>query len=59
MTKELSAEQHQALQAYAKQHGRTWRSRLSNEWMKASASPILHGLRNTHGPSWLAKVKVA
>jgi hypothetical protein len=22
-------------------------------WMRASTEPLLHGLRNSHGPSWL------
>ena len=42
-----------ALRRYAQQHGRGWKTRLSNEWLCASAEPLLHGLRNSHGPCWL------
>lgn len=51
--KDLSPEQVADLQAYAAKHGRTWKAKLRDEWMRASASPTLHHLRNTHGPSWL------
>ncbi len=53
----ITPEQHQALRAFAQQHGRTWKSHLRRLWMKASAPPILHALRNTHGPRWLMKYR--
>jgi hypothetical protein len=49
----LMLAQVEALRAYATIHGRTWKVKLSAEWMRASAEPLLHGLRNSHGPSWL------
>lgn len=52
----LTAEQKDALRAFAQQNGRLWKEKLSDKWYSASADPILHGLRNTHGPSWLAKL---
>jgi hypothetical protein len=52
-TAEISTEAKTALQAYAEKHGRTWKSKLRAQWLRASAPAILHGLRNSHGPSWL------
>jgi len=49
----LMLAQVEALRAYARRHGRTWKAELKTEWMRASAEPLLHGLRNSHGPSWL------
>ncbi len=49
----LMLAQVEALRAYARRHGRTWKAELGAEWMRASAEPLLHGLRNSHGPSWL------
>jgi hypothetical protein len=47
--------QFKALRAYAAQHGRTWKEDLRKDWQLASAPPLLHHLRNTHGPYWLNK----
>ena len=49
----LLHEQRVALRAYAHEHGRRWKEYLLAEWIKATAEPLLHRLRNTHGPSWL------
>lgn len=49
----LDMEQAAAIAAYAHENGRTWKTRLHCEWLRASADPILHGLRNTHGAKWL------
>ena len=43
----------EALQLFARTHGRSWKSRLRTEWSNATADPLLHRLRNTHGPRWL------
>ncbi|MEJ7715978.1 MAG: hypothetical protein WKF40_09895 [Thermoleophilaceae bacterium] len=48
-----------ALRAYAHDHGRTWKAKLWAEWMNATAEPLLHGLRNTHGPRWLERFDLA
>jgi hypothetical protein len=50
---DLTQEQLTALHAYAAQHGRCWKQELRWQWMDASAEPVLHQLRNSHGPSWL------
>ncbi len=42
-----------ALRRYAQQHGRCRKTRPRDEWMCASAEPLLHALRNSHGPGWL------
>lgn len=52
---EISPETLEALREYADEHGPEWRRRLSAQWMNASAPPLLHRLRNTHGPKWLAE----
>jgi hypothetical protein len=54
----LMMQQIQALRDYAGRHGRPWKRHLCREWMNATAEPLLHRLRNTHGPSWLDKFKL-
>lgn len=49
----LLQEQRIVLRAYAAEHGRRWKEYLLAEWIKATADPLLHRLRNTHGPTWL------
>lgn len=52
-----------ALRAYADEHGRTWKRDLNTDWQYARAqvngehSPELQQVRNTLGPSWLAKFR--
>lgn len=48
-----SAEQVAALRAYAKEHGRTWKSRLLFDWTEGRSSGPLQEVRNQLGPSWL------
>ncbi len=48
----------QALIDFAKNNGRLWKARLSELWARAAAEPVLHRLRNTHGPDWLRTVPV-
>ncbi len=47
-----------ALQDYAKEHGRTWKAKLRDDWMNARTTGPLHELRNSHGPSWLANFRL-
>ncbi|TKA94516.1 hypothetical protein FAZ78_21885 [Cereibacter changlensis] len=54
----LTPDQITALADYARQHGRSWKSRLAQEWQAASAPTDLHRLRNTHGPAWLATLRL-
>ena len=43
-----------ALHDFKQEHGEQWRGALSVRWMHGSAPALLHRLRNTHGPRWLA-----
>jgi len=54
----LLADEVAALKRYAAEHGRTWKASLRSDWMTAALTGPLHALRNSHGPSWLAKVKL-
>ncbi|MBM3606623.1 MAG: hypothetical protein FJX25_18515 [Alphaproteobacteria bacterium] len=54
----LTAEERKALRTFATEHGRCWKAELRTQWMNATASPILHRLRNRLGPSWLARFRL-
>lgn len=54
----LTAEEAEALAAYAREHGRFWKSKLLGEWLRASTAPALQSLRNSHGPSWLCEYRL-
>lgn len=54
----LTAEEWTALRAFATEHGRCWKAELRKQWMNASAIPVLHGLRNRLGPSWLDRFRL-
>lgn len=54
----LDPEQASALGRYAEAYGSSWKDELRTAWVCASAEPILHRLRNTHGPAWLAAVRL-
>jgi len=61
--KSLTAEQMRAVQYFAKQHGRNWKSALSDAWMRAGIgvvayTPALQQVRNNFGPAWLVKFKL-
>ena len=51
-------QQVEALLRFADDHGRNWKSALNHLWMRAAAPAVLHGLRNSHGPSWLASYRL-
>lgn len=58
---ELSTEQRDAILAYAAQHGRTWKSKLAEDWQTGrDCGPVygyaLRNVRNQFGPKWLASV---
>lgn len=59
-----TAEQWEALKAYAAAHGRTWKAALRYEWMDAcqgisdlDQQALLQQVRNQFGPGWLMRVK--
>lgn len=54
----LTTVQLECLQDFARANGRQWKAALRDCWMRSTASPTLHQLRNTHGPSWLATFRL-
>ena len=63
----LTVEELDQMTAFAAQEGRKWKSVMMYEyWMKGLPVrdrkgveyPLLYGLRNTHGPSWLDGFKL-
>jgi hypothetical protein len=48
-------EQLEALQCYATNNGRTWKSRILEEWFSARGCDdcLLQQVRNSCGPQWL------
>lgn len=55
-----------ALARFAAKEGRRWKSQLRACWERSdypgveqSDVPLLHGLRNNFGPSWLARSRVS
>lgn len=54
----ISTEQEQALRQFAKANGRIWKAKLNILWERADAPVVLHQLRNSHGPSWLASYRI-
>lgn len=55
----LTAEELAALKAFAATHGRYWKAVLRDQWMNATAAPVLHRLRNRLGPSWLTRFRLS
>jgi hypothetical protein len=56
---DLSLAERDALHAYARRHGRTWKSSLRDDWMRGRAEGPLQRIRNRLGPRWLAAYRVA
>jgi hypothetical protein len=61
--KQPTTEQMVALQSYAKENGRTWKSKLNHDWMTGIYSrsvdgALLQQVRNTFGPSWLVHFRL-
>lgn len=56
----LTTEELTALQRFAAQNGRTWKSKLNELWASGrnENSGPLRTIRNDFGPSWLAKFKL-
>ena len=50
----LTTDELAALHAYALEKGRTWKAQLNEDWYHARRPGLLHALRNSHGPAWLA-----
>lgn len=58
--RDLTAEELQALQDYAKTQGRNWKAQLVEDWMSDHRRQwgTLRVIRNTFGPSWLNNFKM-
>jgi hypothetical protein len=56
---DLSLAERDALHAYARRHGRTWKSSLRDDWMRGRAEGPLQRIRNRLGPRWLAGYRLA
>lgn len=57
--KPLTDEQKNALRRYAAAHGRTWKSRLANDWVSGKCQGPLQQIRNIKGPGWLRAVRLS
>lgn len=55
---EPTAEQWEALTAYAAAHGRTWKSKLLDDWTNARTVGPLQQIRNSFGPRWLLSIDI-
>lgn len=59
----LTADELAQLQAFAKQEGRKWKESLMYEYwyrgLPVRSFPLLYGLRNSHGPTWLDGLRLA
>jgi len=54
---DLTLEEIDAITTYAAEHGRTWKRQLLDDWMHCRLWGPIHHLRNTRGPSWLARFR--
>jgi len=68
LTNKPTPEQLSALMAYATQHGRNWKTTLSDAWMtgrydsttvRRDHDGLLQQVRNQCGPGWLKTVRIA
>lgn len=49
----LTDEQEKALQEFANLHGRFWKLKLMNLWIRGEDKGLLRQVRNDYGPVWL------
>ena len=59
MTKQPTAEQLDAVRAYAAEHGRNWKDALRTDWLYARHPGALQQVRNEFGTKWLEKFKLS
>lgn len=55
---EPTVEQWEALNVYAAEHGRTWKSKLLDDWTNARAAGPLQQVRTQFGPRWLLSINI-
>jgi hypothetical protein len=65
MKNTLTVEEAAAIQRFATNEGRRWKSILLDQWMRACSGlmddpdqSILQHIRNAYGPSWLASYRL-
>ena len=61
--RELTPEEVEALTLFAALHGRVWKQKLRDWWMKGPVvtneqERLVYSLRNSHGPTWLGNYKL-
>lgn len=54
---DLDPAQRVALISFRAQHGRNWKQKLLDGWLRAAYPGHLQAIRNQFGPEWLAEVK--
>lgn len=57
MYDQLTDQQLQALREYAAKNGRTWKSKLGDDWLHCRTRGDLQQIRNQFGPTWLKRFK--
>ena len=60
----MTNEQIEAIQQWAKRHGRKWKSALRDAWMSGDydtfeQSAELQRIRNEYGPTWLVAFRLS
>jgi hypothetical protein len=55
MANQLDHAQLYALEVYAREHGRNWKSKLNLDWMTGGTTGTLQQIRNSFGPTWLTR----
>lgn len=58
MSHDLTPNQVRALQEFARQHGRRWKSKLRMLWYRGKDEGVLRQIRNELGPQGLIKWKL-
>jgi len=56
--RDLTEHEMNAITAYAKKHGRTWKADLLTDWYYARVPGFIQSVRNTHGPDWLRSFRL-
>jgi hypothetical protein len=63
MEYQITTEQEAAVAAFAKAHGRTWKSKLNEAWCNGRDArevdgQLLRQVRNNLGPTWLVNYRL-
>jgi hypothetical protein len=55
----LTPEQRAFILKFARENGKSWKKKLSDQWFNAEGPQESISIRNNFGPSWLADFKMA